>query len=382
MSKQSKHTDPLWFKDAIIYELSVRAFFDSNGDGTGDFQGLVQKLDYLEDLGINTIWLLPFYPSPLKDDGYDVTDHCDVHPDFGSLADFKAFIKDAHSRGIKIITELLLNHSSDQHAWFQRARKAKPGSRFREFYVWNDTPDKYKDARVIIQGEESSNWSWDTEAKSYYWHRFYRHEPELNYENPEVQMEVIKIIDFWCKLGVDGFRLSSVPFLFEEEGTNCENLPQTHAFLRKIRSHVDRHYKNVVLLAEANLWPEDAAAYFGDGEECHMNFNYPLMPRLFLGLRTEDSYPIIDIIEQTPETPPNSQWALFLRNHDELGLEMVTEEEKDYLFKAYADDAKTKFNTGIRKRLAPMLSNDRRKIELLYTLLFLLTRNARGILWR
>lgn len=370
MSKQTKQADPLWFKDAIIYELSVRAFYDSNGDGTGDFQGLIQKLDYLEDLGINTIWLLPFYPSPLKDDGYDVIDHSDVHPDFGSLADFKAFIKEAHSRGLKVITELLLNHTSDQHPWFQRARKAKPGSRFREFYVWSDTTDKYKDARVIVPGDENSNWSWDTEAKSYYWHRFYRHEPELNYENPEVQMEVIKIIDFWCKLGVDGFRLSSIPFLFEEEGTSCENLPQTHAFLKKIRSHIDRHYKNTVLLAEANLWPEDAAAYFGDGEECHMNFNYPLMPRLFLGLRTEDSYPIIDIIEQTPETPKNSQWALFLRNHDELGLEMVTEEEKDYLFKAYADDAKTKFNSGIRKRLAPMLNNDRRKIELLYTLLF------------
>lgn len=370
MSKQTKHTDPLWFKDAIIYELSVRAFYDSNGDGTGDFQGLIQKLDYLEDLGINTIWLLPFYPSPLKDDGYDVIDHCDVHPDFGSLPDFKAFIKEAHNRGLKVITELLLNHTSDQHPWFQRARKAKPGSRFREFYVWSDTTDKYKDARVIVPGDENSNWSWDTEAKAYYWHRFYRHEPELNYENPEVQMEVIKIIDFWCKLGVDGFRLSSIPFLFEEEGTSCENLPQTHAFLKKIRSHIDRYYKNTVLLAEANLWPEDAAAYFGEGEECHMNFNYPLMPRLFLGLRTEDSYPIIDIIDQTPETPKNSQWALFLRNHDELGLEMVTEEEKDYLFKAYANDAKTKFNTGIRKRLAPMLDNDRRKIELLYTLLF------------
>lgn len=370
MSKQKKQSDPLWFKDAIIYELSVRAFYDSNGDGIGDFQGLIQKLDYLEDLGVNTIWLLPFYPSPLKDDGYDVIDHSDVHPDFGSLSDFKAFIKEAHNRGLKVITELLLNHTSDQHPWFQRSRKAKPGSRFREFYAWSDTTDKYKDARVIVPGDENSNWSWDTEAKAYYWHRFYRHEPELNYENPEVQMEVIKIIDFWCKLGVDGFRLSSVPFLFEEEGTSCENLPQTHAFLKKVRSHIDRHYKNTVLLAEANLWPEDAAAYFGEGEECHMNFNYPLMPRLFLGLRTEDSYPIIDIVEQTPETPKNSQWALFLRNHDELGLEMVTEEEKDYLFKAYADDAKTKFNSGIRKRLAPMLNNDRRKIELLYTLLF------------
>lgn len=370
MSNQFKNTDPLWFKDALIYELSVRAFFDSNNDGVGDFSGLIQKLDYLEDLGINAIWLLPFYPSPLKDDGYDVTDHCDVHPDFGSLADFKAFLKEAHNRNIRIITELVLNHTSDQHPWFKRARKSKPGSRFREFYVWSETAEKYKDARVIIQGEESGNWSWDPEAKAYYWHRFYRHQPELNYDNPEVQMEIIKIIDFWLKLGVDGFRLSSVPFLFEEEGTNCENLPQTHEFLRKIRSHVDKHYKNKVLIAEANLWPEDAAKYFGDGKECHMNFNYPLMPRLFLGLRTEDSYPIIDIIEQTPETPPNSQWALFLRNHDELGLEMVTEEEKDYLFKAYANDSNTKFNIGIRRRLAPMLNNDRRKIELLYTILF------------
>jgi len=370
MSNPSRNTDPLWFKDAVIYELSVRAFYDSNRDGVGDFSGLIQKLDYLEDLGINTIWLLPFYPSPLKDDGYDVTDHCDVHPDFGTLSDFKAFLKEAHHRGIKIITELVLNHTSDQHSWFKRARKSKSGSRFREFYVWSDTAEKYKEARVIIQDDESSNWTWDPEAKAYFWHRFFRHQPELNYENPEVQMEMIKIIDFWSKLGVDGFRLASVTFLFEEEGTNCENLPQTHTFLRKIRSHIDKHYKNKILIAEANLWPEDAAAYFGEGQECHMNFNYPLMPRLFLGLRTEDSYPIIDIIEQTPETPPNSQWALFLRNHDELGLDMVTEEEKDYLFKAYANDANTKINIGIRRRLAPMLNNDRRKIELLYTILF------------
>ncbi|HEY3430791.1 MAG TPA: maltose alpha-D-glucosyltransferase [Cyclobacteriaceae bacterium] len=370
MSSPVKHTDPLWFKDALIYELSVRAFYDSNNDGIGDFPGLVQKLDYLEDLGINTLWLLPFYPSPLKDDGYDVIDHCDVHPDFGTLSDFKALLKAAHEKGIRIITELVLNHTSDQHPWFKRARKAKPGSRFRDFYVWSDTADKYREARVIIQDEESGNWSWDPEAKAYFWHRFYRHQPELNYDNPEVQMEMIKVIDFWCKMGVDGFRLASVPFLFEEEGTNCENLPQTHEFLRKIRSHIDKNYKNRVLMAEANLWPEDAAAYFGNGKECHMNFNYPLMPRLFLGLRTEDSYPIVDIIEQIPETPANCQWALFLRNHDELGLEMVTEEEKDYLFKAYATDANTKFNIGIRRRLAPMLNNDRRKIELLYTILF------------
>ncbi|HYF68494.1 MAG TPA: maltose alpha-D-glucosyltransferase [Ohtaekwangia sp.] len=365
-----KNSDPLWFKDAIIYEVSVRAFFDSNGDGIGDFQGLIQKLGYLEDLGINTIWLLPFYPSPLKDDGFDVVDHTDVHPDYGTLSDFKQFLKEAHRKGIRVVTELILNHTSDQHAWFKRARKAKPGSRFRDLYVWSDTPDKYKEARIIFTEGEASNWTWDPEAKAYYWHRFYRHQPELNFENAEVQLELIKIVDFWMKMGVDGFRLSSVPFLFEEEGTSCENLPQTHQFLKRLRSHIDKNYKERILIAEANLWPEDAATYFGDGQECHMNFHFPLMPRMFLALRTEDSYPIIDIIEQTPDTPENSQWALFLRNHDELGLEMVTEEEKDYLFKAYATDSHTKINTGIRRRLAPLLNNDRRKIELLYTILF------------
>ena len=370
MGSNGKNDDALWFKDAIFYELSVRAFRDSNGDGIGDFNGLISKLDYLEDLGINTIWLLPFYPSPLKDYGYDVTDHCGVNEQYGTLSDFKAFLKAAHKKGIKVITELILNHTSDQHPWFKRARKAKHDSRYRNYYVWSDTVEKFSEARLLSQDEDASNWSWDKEAKAYYWHRFYRHQPELNYDNAEVQMEMIKVIDFWMKLGVDGFRLPSVPFLFVEEGTNCENLPQTHKFLKKVRSHIDRHYKNRVLIAEANLWPEDAASYFGDGKECHMNFNYPLMPRLFLGLRTEDSYPIIDILEQTPKTPPNSQWALFLRNHDEMGLEMVTEEEKDYLFKAYATDPHTKFNLGIRRRLAPLLNDDRRKIELLYTILF------------
>jgi maltose alpha-D-glucosyltransferase / alpha-amylase len=366
----AKNGDSLWFKDAIIYELHVRSFFDSNGDGIGDFPGLIEKLGYLEDLGIDTVWLLPFYPSPLKDDGYDVTDHYDVHPDYGTLADFKSFLKEAHSRGIRVITELILNHTSDQHAWFKKARKSKPGSRLREFYVWSDTPDKYKDARVIFPQKENSNWTHDDEAKAYFWHRYYCHQPELNYENPEVQLEMIKIADFWLKIGVDGFRLPSVTFLFEEEGTDCENLPQTHAFLRRLRAHIDKHYKNRLLLAEANLWPEDSVTYFGEGQECHMNFHYPLMPRLFLSLRTEDTYPIIDIIEQTPETPPDSQWALFLRNHDELGLEMVSEEEKDYLFKAYASDHDTKFNVGIKRRLAPLLGNDRRRIELLHILLF------------
>lgn len=366
----AKNTDPLWFKDAIIYEVSVRGFYDSNGDGIGDFPGLIEKLDYLEDLGINTIWLLPFYPSPLKDDGFDVIEHCDIHPDYGTLADFRQFLKEAHRRGIRVITELILNHTSDQHPWFQKSRKARTGSRYKDYYVWNDTPDKYKEARIMFMDEESSNWTWDNEAKAYFWHRFYHHQPELNFENPEVQLEMIKVVDFWMKMGVDGFRLPSVPFLFEEEGTNCENLPQTHTFLKRLRSHIDKHYEDKVLIAEANLWPEDAAEYFGEGQECHMNFHYPLMPRLFLGLRTEDTYPIIDIIEQTPTTPPNSQWALFLRNHDEIGLDMVTEEEKDYLFKAYANDPHTKHNLGIRRRLAPLLNNDRRKIELLYTILF------------
>lgn len=366
----AKNTEPLWYKDAIIYELSIRSFYDSNGDGIGDFQGLMQKLDYLEDLGVNTLWILPFYPSPLKDDGYDVTDYTDVHPDYGTLADFKEFLKEAHRRGIRIITELILNHTSDQHPWFKKARKSKPGSRMRDFYVWSDTPNKYKEARVIFTDDNNTNWTWDNEAKAYYWHRFHAYQPELNFENPEVQMELMKVVDFWLKLGVDGFRLSSVAFLFEEEGSSCENLPQTHAFLKRLRAHIDRHYKSRILLAEANLWPEDAATYFGTkNDECHMNFYFPLMPRLFLGLRTEDSYPIVDIMEQTPAIPDASQWALFLRNHDELGLDMVTDEEKDYLFKAYATDANAKQNLGIRRRLAPMLGNDRRKVELLYTLL-------------
>ncbi|NOT76450.1 MAG: maltose alpha-D-glucosyltransferase [Cyclobacteriaceae bacterium] len=369
MAAQSKN-DPLWFKDAVFYELSVRSFFDSNGDGIGDFQGLLQKLDYIEDLGVNTLWLLPFYPSPLKDDGFDVTEHCDIHSDCGTLADFKLFLKEAHRRGLRVITELVLNHTSDQHPWFQKSRKARAGSRYKDYYVWSDTPEKYEEARVMFASQEASNWTWDHEAKSYYWHRFNHYQPELNYDNSEVQLEMIKTADFWLKLGVDGFRLPSVSFLFEEEGTSSENLPQTHDFLKRLRAHIDKEYKDRILIAEANLWPEDAASYFGDGQECHMNFNYPLMPRLFLALRTEDSYPIIDIMEQTPATPPNCQWALFLRNHDEIGLEMVTEEEKDYLFKAYANDPDTKHNIGIRRRLAPLLNNDRRKIELLYTILF------------
>jgi len=369
MSTKAK-SDPLWFKDAVVYELSVRAFCDSNGDGIGDFQGVISKMDYLEDLGINTIWLLPFFPSPLRDDGFDVTEHCDIHPDYGTLSDFKQFLKEAHNRGMRVISELILNHTSDQHPWFQKSRRAKAGTRFRDYYVWSNTSDKYKEARVMIPSDEQSNWAWDVQAKSYYWHRFHRHQPDLNYDNPEVQLEMFKVIDFWMKLGVDGFRLGSVPFLFEQDGTSSENLPQTHQLLKKIRAHINKHYDDRVLMAEVNMWPEDSAEYFGDSDECNMCFNYSLMPRLFLGLRTEDSYPIIDILEQTPETPEQNQWALFLRNHDEIGLEMVTEEEKDYLFKAYANDPHMKHNLGIRRRLAPMLNNDRRKIELMYALLF------------
>lgn len=367
---QSKvKSDPLWFKDAVIYELSVRSFCDGNGDGIGDFRGLISKLDYLEDLGVNTIWLLPFFPSPQKDDGFDVSEYCDVHSDYGTLSDFKQFLKDAHARGIRVITELVLNHTSDQHPWFQRSRRAKAGSRYREYYVWSNSTEKYKEARVLLSVNHD-NWAWDMGAKAYYWHRFSRHQPELNYDNPEVQLEMIKVIDFWMKLGVDGLRLASVAFLFEEEGTNCENLPQTHDFLKKIRAHIDKHYSERILMAEVNQWPDDSASYFGEGKECNMCLNFSLMPRLFLALRTEDSYPVIDILEQTPTAPANSQWALFLRNHDEIGLEIVTEEEKDYLLKAYANDPHMKHNVGIRRRLAPLLNNDRRKIELLYTLLF------------
>ncbi len=361
--------DSLWFKDAVLYELSVRSFFDSNGDGIGDFKGLIQKLDYLEDLGINTLWLLPFYPSPLKDDGFDITDHCDVHPDYGTLNDFKAFLKEAHRRNIRVIIELILNHTSDQHPWFEKSRKARPGSRTKNYYVWSDTTEKYKEARIMFPSEEASNWALDPVSKSFYWHRFFSHQPDLNYESSDVQLEMMKVVDFWLKLGVDGFRLASVPFLFEQEGTSCENLPETHNFLKRLRAYIDKRYSNRILVAETNLWPEDAASYFGNGTECHMSFNYPLMPRLFLALRTEDSYPIIDIVGQTPPATANSQWALFLRNHDEIALEMVTEEEKDYLFKAYANDPHTKHNVGINRRLAPLLNNDRRKIELLYTIL-------------
>ena len=359
-----------WYKDAIIYELHIKAFCDGDGDGVGDFQGLLQKLDYLQDLGVTAIWLLPFYPSPLKDDGYDIADYYSINPSYGDITRFRHLLKEAHRRGLKVITELVINHTSDQHAWFQRARRAPKGSRERNFYVWTDNPDQYKDVRIIFQDFEASNWTWDPVAEQYYWHRFFHHQPDLNYDNPLVQEEVLKIIDYWCKMGVDGFRLDAVPYLYEREGTNGENLPETHLFLKKLRAYVDQHYPRTVFLAEANMWPEDSASYFGNGDECHMNYHFPVMPRMFMALQMEDRYPITDIFDQTPDIPPTCQWAIFLRNHDELTLEMVTDEERDYMYKVYARDPKAKINLGIRHRLAPLLDNSRGKIELMNSLLF------------
>src|SRR6202163_3273537 len=361
---------PDWYKDAIIYEVHVRAFFDSVTDGIGDFGGLTQKLPYLEDLGVTAVWLLPFCPSPLKDDGYDISDYTDVHPSYGSLKDFQRFMREAKRRGLKVITELVLNHTSDQHLWFQRSRQAPPGSRWRDFYVWSDTQDRYRDARIIFKDFETSNWTWDPVAKAYYWHRFYSHQPDLNFDNPAVHEAVEKVCDFWLNMGVDGLRLDAVPYLYEREGTNCENLRETHEYLVKLRAHVDAHFQGRMLLAEANQWPEDAVAYFGKGDASHMNFHFPLMPRMFMSLQMEDRFPIIDILDQTPPIPENCQWAMFLRNHDELTLEMVTDEERDYMYRVYANDPRARINLGIRRRLAPLLANSRRKIELLNILLF------------
>ncbi|HET8550092.1 MAG TPA: maltose alpha-D-glucosyltransferase, partial [Bryobacteraceae bacterium] len=362
--------DPLWYKDAIIYELHVRAFSDSVDDGIGDFAGLAQKLDYLQDLGVTAVWLLPFSPSPWKDDGYDISDYTDVHPAYGTLRDFQAFLREAHLRGLRVITEVVINHTSDQHEWFQRARRSPAGSRARDFYVWSGTADKYKEARIIFKDFETSNWSWDGVANAYYWHRFYTHQPDLNFDNPAVQQAVLDVIDYWFDMGVDAFRLDAIPYLYEREGTNCENLPETHAFLKRVRAHVDRKHANRMLLAEANQWPDDSVAYFGTGDECHMAFHFPVMPRLFMAIRMEDRYPIIDILDQTPAIPENCQWAMFLRNHDELTLEMVTDEERDYMYRVYAQDRQARINLGIRRRLAPLLGNDRRRIELMNVLLF------------
>jgi maltose alpha-D-glucosyltransferase/alpha-amylase len=359
-----------WYRDAVIYEVHVRAFHDSNADGIGDFRGLMQKLDYLQDLGVTAIWLLPFYPSPLKDDGYDIAQYKAIHPAYGTLRDFRAFMREARRQGLRVITELVLNHTSDQHPWFQRARRAEAGSPLRDFYVWSDTPTPYADARIIFKDFETSNWAWSQEAHAYYWHRFYSHQPDLNFENPTVRRAMFDVIDFWLDTGVDGLRLDAVPYLFEQQGTNCENLPQTYEYLQQLRTHVDGRFDQRMLLAEANQWPEDAAAYFGNGHSCHMAFHFPLMPRMFMAIRMEDRFPMVDILNQTPPIPETCQWAIFLRNHDELTLEMVTDEERDYMYRMYAEDPQARINLGIRRRLAPLLGNDRRLIELMNGLLF------------
>jgi maltose alpha-D-glucosyltransferase/alpha-amylase len=363
-------SDPSWYKKTTFYELHVRSFADGNGDGIGDFKGLIGKLDYLERLGIGAVWLLPFYPSPLRDDGYDIANYLDIHPDYGTLADFKRFLREAHDRGIRVVTELVLNHTSDQHPWFTRARKARPGSAHRDFYVWSDTPDKFREARIIFKDFEHSNWTWDPVAKSNFWHRFYSHQPDLNFDNTMVHREMFKVVDHWLAMGVDGLRLDAVPYLYEREGTSCENLPETHAFLKRLRSHVDAKYPGRMLLAEANQWPEDAVDYFGQDDECHMAFDFPVMPRIFMALWMEDRYPIIDIVGQTPAIPEGCQWAVFLRNHDELTLEMVSDEERDYMYRAYARESKARINLGIRRRLAPLMQNNRRRMELINFLLF------------
>src|SRR5436309_5111600 len=362
--------NPQWYKDAVIYEIHVRAYCDGNGDGIGDFAGLTEKLEFLQDLGVTVLWLLPFYPSPLKDDGYDIADYTNIHPDYGTLQDFRLFLREAHRYGIRVITELVINHTSDQHPWLQQAREAPPGSSARNFYVWSDTQDKYQEARIIFKDFELSNWSLDPVAKAYYWHRFYSHQPDLNFDNPEVHKALFDAVDFWLGMEVDGLRLDAVPYLYEREGTNCENLAETHAYLKKLRAHVDAKFTERMLLAEANQWPEDAVTYFGTGDESHMNFHFPLMPRMFMSLQMEDRFPIIDILDQTPPIPDNCQWAMFLRNHDELTLEMVTDEERDYMYHVYANDPHARINLGIRRRLAPLLANSRRKMELLNTMLF------------
>jgi len=361
--------DPLWYKDAVIYQLHVKSFFDANNDGIGDFAGLLAKLDYIAELGVDTIWLLPFYPSPRRDDGYDIAEYRGVHPDYGDLSDVRRFISAAHDRGMRVITELVVNHTSDQHPWFQRARRAKPGSAARNFYVWSDNDQAYAGTRIIFLDTEKSNWTWDPVAGAYFWHRFYSHQPDLNYDNPRVLKAILSVMHFWLDLGVDGLRLDAVPYLVEREGTNNENLPETHAILRKIRQDLDEHYEGRMLLAEANQWPEDAQEYFGQGDECHMCFHFPLMPRMYMAIAREDRFPITDIMQQTPDIPPNCQWAIFLRNHDELTLEMVTSSERDYLWEVYAADPRARLNLGIRRRLAPLMERDRRRIELMNSLL-------------
>ena len=362
-------TEVDWYKDAVIYELRVRSFYDGNGDGIGDLRGLLQKLDYLKDLGVSALWLLPLYPSPLRDDGYDIADYMSVHPAVGTLDDFRELLTEAHARGLKVITELVLNHTSDQHPWFERARRAAPGTPERDFYVWSDDPDKWSDARIIFQDYETSNWTWDPVAKAYFWHRFFSHQPDLNFDNPSVLKAVFRTMRYWLDMGVDGFRLDAIPYLVEREGTNNENLPETHAVLKQIRALIDQSYPNKVLLAEANQWPEDVRPYFGDGDECHMAFHFPLMPRMYMAIAQEDRHPLVEIMQQTPEIPDICQWAIFLRNHDELTLEMVTSRERDYMYRMYAADMQARINLGIRRRLAPLMENHPDRIKLMNSLL-------------
>jgi maltose alpha-D-glucosyltransferase/alpha-amylase len=370
MKRPGSATDPLWYKDAVIYELHVRAFFDSNNDGVGDFGGLLQKLDYLQDLGVTCLWLLPFFPSPLKDDGYDIADYENVNPAYGTMEDFQAFLTAAHERGLQVLIELVMNHTSDQHPWFQRARQAPRGSVERDYYVWCDNDQKYRDARIIFSDTEKSNWTWDPIAQQYFWHRFFSHQPDLNYDNPKVVEEMLAVVRYWLDLGVDALRVDAIPYLVEREGTSCENLPETHAIVKGLRRHIDEGYGSRVILAEANQWPTDVRPYFGDGDECHMAFHFPLMPRIYMALRQEDRLPITDIMAQTPEIPSSCQWGLFLRNHDELTLEMVTNDERDYMYFAYSADSRMRLNLGIRRRLATLMDNNRRRIELLNSVLF------------
>jgi maltose alpha-D-glucosyltransferase/alpha-amylase len=361
--------DSLWYKDAIVYQLHIKSYRDSNADGYGDFRGLIERLPYIQQLGANTIWLLPFYPSPLKDDGYDIAAYEEINPTYGTIDDCHAFLDAAHSRNIRVITELVINHTSDQHPWFQRARRAPKGSPERNWYVWSDDPNKYADTRIIFTDTEKSNWTWDPEAQQFYWHRFFSHQPDLNFDNPEVLEAITNIMRFWLRLGVDGLRLDAIPYLIEREGTNCENLPETHEVLRRLRSALDSEFANRIFLAEANQWPSDVRPYFGNSDECHMAFHFPVMPRMYMAIRKEDRTPIIDIMRQTPEIPPDCQWAIFLRNHDELTLEMVTNEERDYMYREYARDPRMRINVGIRRRLSPLMESGRRQIELMNALL-------------
>ena len=370
MKKAGSATDPLWYKDAVIYELHVRAFQDSNGDGIGDFPGLISRLDYLQDLGVTCLWLLPFFPSPLRDDGYDIANYTDVHPSYGTIDDFKRFLAAAHQRNMQVLIELVINHTSDQHPWFKAARLAPPGSPERDFYVWSPTDQIYKDVPIIFSDTEKSNWTWDETAKAYYWHRFFSHQPDLNFDNPAVMDEVLKAMRFWLDLGVDALRMDAIPYLVERDGTTCESLPETHAIIRRLRAAIDEDYTNRFILAEANQWPDKVLPYFGNGDECHMCFHFPLMPRIYMAIRQEDRLPITDIIAQTPAIPDICQWGLFLRNHDELTLEMVTDDERDYMYFAYSADPRMRVNSGIRRRLAPLLDNNRHRIELLNSLLF------------